>query len=115
MHPPLARPAAALAHCLSMPPEPPIVEYQATLGAVSPPHLRLILSVVAMALTGVAWLWLILCFTATYSAWWNFLWLFVIAFGLAFAIAAVCFFVRGRRWRWRSRSWRAACLDCPSP
>ena len=78
-----------------MRPERPIVEYETTLGGVNPPNVRLVLSVAALALTALGWVWLIMCFTATYSAWWNSGWVFVIAFGLALALAAGSFFVRG--------------------
>ena len=56
---------------------------------------RLLLSIVALVLTMLAWLWLAMCFTATYAAWWNSIGAFVALFGLAFVIALGSAFVRG--------------------
>ena len=46
----------------------------------------------AFALTFVAWLWFVVCFTARTAAWWNSLWLFA-----ALYVAAILLAVRGLR------------------
>ena len=57
--------------------------------------MRLVLSAAALAITALGWLWFVMCFTATYAAWWNSLWVFVAAFGLASAIGVASFFSKG--------------------
>jgi len=47
--------------------------------------------VAALALTGAAWLWFVLCFTARAAAWWNSLWLFAALYAVAILLS-----LRGR-------------------
>jgi len=46
-----------------------------------------IFGVAALALTGAAWLWFVLCFTARAAAWWNSLWLFAVLYAVAILVA----------------------------
>jgi hypothetical protein len=46
----------------------------------------------ALALSSAGWLWLVVCFTARASAWWNSLWLFA-----ALYVSAILLAVRGIR------------------